>query len=573
MLLSKSPVRSISEKLKSPQASIKDMKIERKKDFRSFLKYIERESKELEKIKLPARNEVTKKSGSGGIGALLGLGALGLLGLLGGMGDKGNMYKYGDKNLGGNIFKGPYAVGRKGGDDDQKIDDPDLTRSDFPNIRDFTSTSAALKNAFEFGSVKAATFKETTIEEITQTESFQRKRRKILKREQKTKIKSEAVFKSGSFDPANAQKQFRQNEANRKKTMRQLEINMGGDDADGSGGQDKPVSKFKGPKDYSKKTGLVQVPYDAKNPDATIKIPDTPIKGKVKFKGNDVFFEIPKLGDRKLDVVNLGANNAEYYFFDAKDSSTIQGKILNKKLTRQSKAIDEILFSDKFKVDARTDEIVRKGFFQSIKRDFKKPTLGINTMEDMFSKLRLGKKTDLFKANPKGMNLFKLGTFSKGKTGLFIADFGLAAYDLYSSLRKVTPRSNIGASLLDLVGINLNNFVADMLNNPGMLREYVSVTNDPNAINVNRNREIINENIRKIKEQNKKDFTGEDITKGSITGKQMRENMIKYFTNPQTYNPFSTYQVKPNPDLFSKPSSDTNDDVLGIFQSQAMEAN
>jgi len=564
MLLSKSPVRSISEKLKSPQASIKDMKIERKKDFRSFLKYIERESKELEKIKLPSRNEVTKKSGSGGIGALLGFGALGLLGLLGGMGDKGNMYKYGDKNLGGNIFKGPYAVGRKGGDDDQKIDDPDITRSDFPNIRDFTSTSAAFKNAFQFGSVKAATIKETTIEEITQTESFQRKAKKITK--QKPKIKSEAVFKSGSVSLGDEEKQFRRNEANRKKTMRQLEINMGGDGADGSGGQDKPVSKFKGPKDYSKKTGLVQVPYDAKNPNATIKIPDTPIKGKVKFKGNDVFFQIPKLGDRKLDVVNLGANNAEYYFFDAKDSSTIQGKILNKKL-------DEVLFTDKFKVDATSGDIVKKGFFQSIKRDFKKPTLGINTMEDMFSKLRLGKKTDLFKANPKGMNLFKLGTFSKGKTGFMIADFGLAAYDLYSSLRKVTPRSNIGATLLDLVGINLNNFVADMLNNPNMLREYVSVTNDPNAINVNKNREIINENIRKIKEQNKKDFTGADITEGSITGKQMRENMIKYFTNPQTYNPFSTYQVKPNPDLFTKPSGDPNDDVLSIFQSAAMEAN
>ena len=563
MLLSKSPVRSISEKLKSPQASIKDMKIERKKDFRSFLKYIERESKELEKIKLPARNEVTKKSGSGGIGALLGFGALGLLGLLGGMGDKGNMYKYGDKNLGGNIFKGPYAVGRKGGDDDQKIDDPDITRSDFPNIRDFTSTSAAFKNAFQFGSVKAATIKETTIEEITQTESFQRKAKKITK--QKPKIKSEAVFKSGSVSLGDEEKQFRRNEANRKKTMRQLEINMGGDGADGSGGQDKPVSKFKGPKDYSKKTGLVQVPYDAKNPNATIKIPDTPIKGKVKFKGNDVFFQIPKLGDRKLDVVNLGANNAEYYFFDAKDSSTIQGKILNKKL-------DEVLFTDKFKVDATSGDIVKKGFFQSIKRDFKKPTLGINTMEDMFSKLRLGKKTDLFKANPKGMNLFKLGTFSKGKTGFMIADFGLAAYDLYSSLRKVTPRSNIGASLLDLVGINLNNFVADMLNNPAMLREYVSVTNDPNAINVNKNREIINENIRKIKEQNKKDFTGKDITKGSITGKQIREN-LNPFKNPQIYNPFSTYQVKPNPDLFTKPSGDPNDDVLGIFQSQAMEAN
>ena len=218
-------------------------------------------------------------------------------------------------------------------------------------------------------------------------------------------------------------------------------------------------------------------------------------------------------------------------------------------------------------------DIVKKGFFQSIKSDFKKPTLGINTMEDMFSKLRLGKKTDLFKANPKGMNLFKLGTFSKGKTGFMIADFGLAAYDLYSSLRKVTPRSNIGASLLDLVGINLNNFVADMLNNPGMLREYVSVTNDPNAINANKNREIINENIRKIKEQNKKEFTGADITEGSITGKQMMENMKKYFTNLQTYNPFSTYQVKPNPDLFTKPSGDPNDDVLSIFQSAAMEAN
>ena len=89
-----------------------------------------------------------------------------------------------------------------------------------------------------------------------------------------------------------------------------------------------------------------------------------------------------------------------------------------------------------------------------------------------------------------------------------------------------------------------------MLNNPGMLREYVSVTNDPNMINVNRNREIINENIRKIKEQNKKEFTGADITEGSITGKQMMENLRKALSNPKTYNPFSTYQVKPNPDLF-----------------------
>ena len=254
MLLSKSPVRSISEKLKSPQASIKDMKIERKKDFRSFLKYIERESKELEKIKLPSRNEVTKKSGSGGIGALLGFGALGLLGLLGGMGDKGNQYKYGDKNLGGNIFGGPYAVGRKGGDDDQKIDDPDLTRSDFPKIRDFTSTSAALKNAFEFGSAKAATVTETTIEDVTQTESFQRKAKRITKQRQKT-------FTQGG---------------ERVPTIEDLRQEQTGG---GDGGYKKKFGKskpFKGPNDFAKQTGQVYVPFDSNKPDATIKIPDTP---------------------------------------------------------------------------------------------------------------------------------------------------------------------------------------------------------------------------------------------------------------------------------------------------------
>ena len=559
MLLSKSPVRSISEKLKSPQASIKDMKIERKKDFRSFLKYIERESKELEKIKLPSRNEVTKKSGSGGIGALLGFGALGLLGLLGGMGGKGNQYKYGDKNLGGNIFKGPYVVGRdrKSGDDDQKIDDLDSTGG-FPKIRDFTSTSAALKNAFQFGSVKAATVKETKIEDVTQTESFQEKARKITKQKQKS-VEYSASTQGGQRVP----------------TIEDLRQEQTGG---GDGGYKKKFGKskpFKGPDDYMKRTGQVYVPFDPNNPDATIKIANTPITGKVKTIGNDVFFDTGKF-KVKLDVITLGGVNdimTEYYFFDPRDSSSIQNKILDKKLIKQNKALDEIIFSDRYKVDATSGDLVKKGFFQSIKRDFSKPTLGINTMEDMFSKLRLGKKTDLFKANPKGMNLFKLGTFSKTKTGFMIADFGLAAYDLYSSLRKVTPRSNIGASLLDLVGINLNNFVADMINNPSMLREYVSVTNDPNAINVNKNREIINENIRKIKEQNKKNFTGADITEGSITGKQMMENMKQYFTNPQTYNPFSTYQVKPNPDLFGKPSDDPNDDVLGIFQSAALEAN
>ena len=539
MLLSKSPVRSISEKLKSPQASIKDMKIERKKDFRSFLKYIERESKELEKIKLPARNEVTKKSGSGGIGALLGFGALGLLGLLGGMGDKGNMYKYGDKNLGGNIFKGPYAVGRdrKGEDDDQKIDDP---ITDLPELPKSTSLSAKFKKAFQVGAVNAAELNKEKIKEITQTESFQEKARKITKKKQKQKVK----FESGSISMGGEEGQFIKNESRSKKIMRQLEIPTGG-------GGDSTRNYIRSLKRLLNVEGF------------------DPKRRPINESPDSVYLKENGKITRNFDALTIQEKMRYFALEDSAASPFIKAEAGRPQSTYLN---DYDAGADARQILKDKKPIPKKGFFNRMKLDFQKPTLGINTMEDMFSKLRLGKKTDLFKANPKGMNLFKLGTFSKGKTGFMIADFGLAAYDLYSSLRKVTPRSNIGASLLDLVGINLNNFVADMLNNPSMLREYVSVTNDPNAINANKNREIINENIRKIKEQNKKDFTGKDITKGSITGKQIIEN-LNPFKNPQIYNPFSTYQVKPNPDLFTKPSGDPNDDVLSIFQSAAMEAN
>ena len=543
MLLSKSPVRSISEKLKSPQASVKDMKIERKKDFRSFLKYIERESKELEKIKLPARNEVTKKSGSGGIGALLGFGALGLLGLFGGMGDKGNQYKYGDKNLGGNIFRGPYAVGRdrKGGDDDQKIDDP---ITDLPELPKSTMLSRESRISFQVGAVNSAELKK----DISMQKKRQAEAESVVnekKGKAKAKAKSEAVFKSGSISMGDEEKQFIKNEGRSKKIMRQLEIPTGG-------GGDSTRNYIRSLKRLLNVEGF------------------DPKRRPINESPDSVYLKENGKITRNFDALTIQEKMRYFALEDSAASPFIKAEAGRPQSTYLN---DYDAGADARQILKDKKPIPKKGFFNRMKLDFQKPTLGINTMEGMFSKLGLGKKTNLFKANPKGMNLFKLGTFSKGKTGLFIADVGLAAYDLYSSLRKVTPRSNIGASLLDLVGINLNNFVADMLNNPGMLREYVSVTNDPNAINVNRNREIINENIRKIKEQNKKDFTGGDITKGSITGKQMMENMKKYFTNPQTYNPFSTYQVKPNPDLFTKPPNDPNDDVLSIFQSAAMEAN
>ncbi len=83
MLFSKSPVKDVSQKIKPPQASIKNLKFERKKDFDSFLTYIKRETKTLDDIKLPKTAEVERKPFPL-LGALLGFGALGLLGMFGG---------------------------------------------------------------------------------------------------------------------------------------------------------------------------------------------------------------------------------------------------------------------------------------------------------------------------------------------------------------------------------------------------------------------------------------------------------------------------------------------------------
>ena len=111
------------------------------------------------------------------------------------------------------------------------------------------------------------------------------------------------------------------------------------------------------------------------------------------------------------------------------------------------------------------------------------------------------------------------------------------------------------------------------MNNPSMLREYVSVTNDPRAINANKNREIINQNIRKIKEIKKKDFTGDDITEGAIGTKQFINNLGKVLNNKiNKINPFVQVVPQPNPELFQSPSGESSyDNILGIFQVNTLE--
>ena len=84
----KSDLKTIANKIiVSPStAAVSDLKFKRKKDFKTFVKWIESSNKALAGIKLPSKKEVEKLGGGGGGGfpwllALLGLGGLGALGI------------------------------------------------------------------------------------------------------------------------------------------------------------------------------------------------------------------------------------------------------------------------------------------------------------------------------------------------------------------------------------------------------------------------------------------------------------------------------------------------------------
>ena len=94
----KSNLKTIANKIVvSPStATVSDLKFKRKKDFSTFLKWIESSNKALARIKLPSKKEIEKLGGGGGGGfpwllALLGLGGLGALAAskMGGDGDDG----------------------------------------------------------------------------------------------------------------------------------------------------------------------------------------------------------------------------------------------------------------------------------------------------------------------------------------------------------------------------------------------------------------------------------------------------------------------------------------------------
>ena len=252
MLFNNSPLKNTSDKLKSPQASIKTIKFERKKDYKAFLKFIERESKALKEIKLPSLDEEKNKKSSL-IGSILGLGGLGLLALFGGGGGKGDP-------------------------DDQpnKFDtfDPDAFKKSLDRQNKIASLSLASQKAFSFSfrrpivdsgenqfdlsPIQGQTIRELFVGDAKISKQFiiSRKIRlnqflreiDLLKEQQRelqetreevanakkirkkvlVKVNKEATvgggegkpkFVSGSFDPANNERQFLENENKRRKKI------------------------------------------------------------------------------------------------------------------------------------------------------------------------------------------------------------------------------------------------------------------------------------------------------------------------------------------------------------------
>lgn len=78
-----SPLKTVSEKIKpaSSKSSISSLKFDRVSDFKKFINFLKKETKELEKIKIPKVSEVKGKSKRKGFFGLAALGIFGLLGL------------------------------------------------------------------------------------------------------------------------------------------------------------------------------------------------------------------------------------------------------------------------------------------------------------------------------------------------------------------------------------------------------------------------------------------------------------------------------------------------------------
>jgi hypothetical protein len=144
-------------------------------------------------------------------------------------------------------------------------------------------------------------------------------------------------------------------------------------------------------------------------------------------------------------------------------------------------------------------------FSSTLSKSLSKPAFGTEPIK----LLKAIRKSGLIK----GVKTYAPG---KLKTVLFGVDLALTGSAEMDSISKISLRNNIVTALFDLLGPASNvNRMAEILNEPGLL--IPKVYQGQEGTYIYRDNKIINENIRKIKESNKKDFTMSDIYKG-VTG-------------------------------------------------------
>ena len=536
MLFNNSPVKNVSEKLKSPQTSIKNIKFERKKDFKSFLSYIEREAKALDAIQLPRRNEIQKKKRSG-LGAVLGFGALGLLGLFGGAGSdsKRNDYKYIDEGGKSGIDLGPMGRRQEGESDSDSSDikkDSPITPTDIKNFA---------KNNFD------------VMSDVTRAASYavNKKYNKQIELEKKKEINNEAK-KEASKDKTRSKRKFFKSEkeiggnTTKKISTATIDNNQGKQGPTGG-----TRGRVRGGSGYGGGDNIQKYYMDV---DGTFTTNYDDLSDQAKFYKDaasskfDPLPEVPKAIKREISNINRRLQRTR--------NPEIQKELLNR-LDQINKNIEEIKKSTatsggkskgntpvKVKPKRGSGLFSRLPFSSTLSKSLSKPAL--------FSKpvklLKAIRKSGLVK----GVKAYAPG---KLKTVLFGVDLALTGSAEMDSISKISLRNNIVTALFDLLGPSSTvNRMAEIFNQPGLL--IPKVYQGQEGTYIYRDNKIINENIRKIKESNKKDFTRSDIYKG-VTGNAEILNRIMHGKK-------QTPKIETIPKIRSIDKYDFSDDDSGV---------
>ena len=512
MLFNNSPVKNISEKLKSPQTSIKNIKFERKKDFKSFLSYIEREAKALDAIQLPRRNEIQKKKRSG-LGAVLGFGALGLLGLFGGAGSdsKRNDYKYINEGGGSGIDLGPVGRRQEGESDSDSSDikkDSPITPTDIKNFA---------KNNLD------------VMSDVTRAASYavNKKYNKQIELEKKKEINNEAKQE--------AKKEAKKEESRSRGRKRTVRRQVGGDS----------INKTTTATDTKRTGGRFKKEYGPGG-EALLQPNDRDIIRRAFSTADDLTYTsvmnnpilpetvefLVRTGQAKFDKVlqlHQYKNISGQFVYFSQLSEAEQIKIVAQQLELQK---DIAVNAKQEKINrAKKDVKSGKGLFQKKKKGsglFSRLPFS-STLSKSLSKPAFGTEPiKLLKAIRKSGLIKGIKTYAPGKlkTVLFGVDLALTGSAEMDSISKISLRNNIVTALFDLLGPASNvNRMAEILNQPGLL--IPKVYQGQEGTYIYRDNKIINENIRKIKESNKKDFTMSDIYKG-VTGNAEILNRIMH---------------------------------------------